>query len=76
MADTLEQLDEKYVESEKISLMSTRKLQEMNSTLQVGAERSIKLNFGTVEAPMITSAVVLYLLSSNHVSLWKQETSL
>jgi hypothetical protein len=35
MAETLEQLDVKYVESEKTSLNSSKKMKDLTTTLQV-----------------------------------------
>jgi hypothetical protein len=45
MAETLEQLDVKYVESEKSSLVSSKKMKELTTTLQVRKNKQELTNF-------------------------------
>ncbi len=45
MAETLEQLDVKYVESEKSSLVSSKKMKELTTTLQVRKKKQVLNNF-------------------------------
>jgi hypothetical protein len=44
MAETLEQLDVKYVESEKNSLVSSKKIKELTTTLQVRKKKQEQKN--------------------------------